>query len=336
MATSDARPIPRRNVAYRVYFPIYKNDGTLITTWTGMDSQVSMDGGNYAACTNEATEIQTSGTGYLDLTAAEMDADAVLVIVSVTNTDALPVVVALYPQEDTDIRVNLIEVDGNTSRVTTLASQLDNDTLGDVRTITDKLDTTLEADDTLWMFTEASLANAPSSGGGGSDAWITDLSGSFAADTAGAYQKAIYARTANLGSGTVYQQSQISNTKLTARCYTTLREIFTITDADTATDIWFTLKRFLADTDEDALLQVSLNGLVRINGAAPDGGDVGKASITAVGDVVTIEVDADIMGLLPAGTNGVWDVKYRESDDDVFVAYGGTASIVQVVTRATD
>jgi hypothetical protein len=41
----------------------------LITSWTGADSQVSKDGAAYAACTNEATEIGSSGTGYIELTA---------------------------------------------------------------------------------------------------------------------------------------------------------------------------------------------------------------------------------------------------------------------------
>ena len=87
MADTDARPVPKKNVAYRHYFAIRKNDGSLITTWAGMDSQRSLDGATMAACSNEAVEIATnSGCGYLDLTQTEMNVDAIVVKVTVTNT----------------------------------------------------------------------------------------------------------------------------------------------------------------------------------------------------------------------------------------------------------
>ena len=97
MAASDAKTVPEKNVAYRHYFAIRKNDGTLITSWTGADSERSLDGATFADCTNEATEIGTSGIGYLDLTASEMNTDATVLKVTVTNTDALPYVVTFFP-----------------------------------------------------------------------------------------------------------------------------------------------------------------------------------------------------------------------------------------------
>lgn len=106
MPASDAFPVPRKNTAWRVYFAIRKSDGTLITSWTGADSEESLDGGAFSDCTNEATEIGTSGCGYLDLTAAEMNADAVLVKITVTNTGALPLVLTLFPEEAGDYRVS--------------------------------------------------------------------------------------------------------------------------------------------------------------------------------------------------------------------------------------
>lgn len=110
MASGDARPVPQKNVAYRVYFEIRKKDGTLITTWAGMDSEVSKDGGSFTDCTNEATEIGTTGVGYIDLTSTEMNADNVTLKTTVTNTDALPVVIPLYPEEAGDIRVNVTQI----------------------------------------------------------------------------------------------------------------------------------------------------------------------------------------------------------------------------------
>ena len=111
MATTDARPVPRKNTAFRLYFAIRKNDGTLITTWAGQDSEVSKDGGSFADCTSEATEIGTSGCGYLELTASEMNADAVILKITVTNTDALPIVMTFFPEEQGDYRVGAVALD---------------------------------------------------------------------------------------------------------------------------------------------------------------------------------------------------------------------------------
>lgn len=113
MAATDARPLPKKGVAYRHYFAIRKNDGTLITSWTGQDSEVDKDGAGFSDCTNEATEISTSGVGYIDLTSTEMNADAVNLKVTVTNTSALPYVVTLFPEEAGDVRVDVTQVGSN-------------------------------------------------------------------------------------------------------------------------------------------------------------------------------------------------------------------------------
>lgn len=114
MAAADALPVPIKNTAFRLYFEVRKNDGTLITTWTGQDSEVSLDGAAYADCTNEATEIGTSGTGYIDLTSTEMNADFVFYKLTVTNTDALVTVIPIVttvggeiPADPTGIRAAL-------------------------------------------------------------------------------------------------------------------------------------------------------------------------------------------------------------------------------------
>lgn len=125
MAASDARPVPKKNTAFRLYFDIRKNDGTLITTWAGQDTELSLDGGNYSDATNEATEIQTSGTGYIDLTAAEMNYDSVIVKITVTNTDALPVVVVLFPEEAGDIRTDATQISGDSTAADNLELMFD-------------------------------------------------------------------------------------------------------------------------------------------------------------------------------------------------------------------
>lgn len=116
MASTDARPIPRKNAAFRVTFPILDADGDLVTGATALDSEVSGDGGTFADCTNEATEIATSsGMYYLDLTAAEMNYDTVAVIVKTTSTGAKTTPIVLYPEETGDIRVNVTQLSDDTT-----------------------------------------------------------------------------------------------------------------------------------------------------------------------------------------------------------------------------
>jgi len=108
MAASDAKPVPIKNTAYRVTFPIYDADGDLVTGATGLDSEVSKDAGTFADCTNEATEIATSsGIYYLDLTSTEMNADCVAVIVKTSSSGAKTTVLIMYPQESGDVKATV-------------------------------------------------------------------------------------------------------------------------------------------------------------------------------------------------------------------------------------
>ncbi len=111
MASGDATPFPKKNVAYRVTFPIFDNDGDLVTAAAALDSQISKDGGTFVAVTVEATEIATSsGMYFLDLTATEMNADTVAIIIKTTTTDAKTTPIVLYPEEAGDIRVNVTQI----------------------------------------------------------------------------------------------------------------------------------------------------------------------------------------------------------------------------------
>lgn len=113
MASTDSLPVPQKNVAYRVVFPILDADGDLVTGATGLDSEVSKDQGTFADCTNEATEIATSsGMYYLDLTSTEMNADCVAIIVKTTSSGAKTTPIVLYPQETGDIKVDVTSFGG--------------------------------------------------------------------------------------------------------------------------------------------------------------------------------------------------------------------------------
>lgn len=135
MGSTDAKPIPYKNAAFRAYLPIFDADGDLVSAATGLDSEVSKDGGAFADCTNEATEIGTSGMYYLDLTAAEMNADAVVIVVKSTSGKTSPIV--LYPEETGDIRVHMTSLaDGVLTAAKFAAGALDSVWSTATRTLT--------------------------------------------------------------------------------------------------------------------------------------------------------------------------------------------------------
>lgn len=97
MAAGDAKAIPVKNAALRITFPILDADGDLVTGAATLDSEVSIDGGTFADCTNEATEIATSsGMYFLDLTASEMNGDTIAVIVKTSTSGAKTTPIVMY------------------------------------------------------------------------------------------------------------------------------------------------------------------------------------------------------------------------------------------------
>lgn len=100
MASTDAKLFPQKNVAFRVTFPLLDADGDLVSSPISLDSEVSKDGGAFADCTNEATEIGSSGIFFLDLTSTEMNADTVAVIVK--SASAKTTLLVFYPMEAGD------------------------------------------------------------------------------------------------------------------------------------------------------------------------------------------------------------------------------------------
>lgn len=112
MAATDARPVPKKNVAFRWYLVILDADGDLVTGAAGLDSEVSVDGAAFADCTNEATEIGSTGIYFLDLTAGEMNGDAICVQVKTSTSGAKTTVGIFYPEEAGDIRVDVTSFGG--------------------------------------------------------------------------------------------------------------------------------------------------------------------------------------------------------------------------------
>ena len=92
----------KKNAAFKAVFPILDADGDLVTAAATLDSEVSIDGGTFADCINEAIEILTgSGMYYLDLTAAEMNGDVIAVIVKTTTAGAKTTALVFYTATQT-------------------------------------------------------------------------------------------------------------------------------------------------------------------------------------------------------------------------------------------
>lgn len=97
MAASDAQPLPRRGQAWRWYFNIPKTDGTYLTSGAGLAATLSKDGAAAASVTNAPVEAPAaSGFYYIDFTADETDADALLIRPSSSSSGAVTVPHVIY------------------------------------------------------------------------------------------------------------------------------------------------------------------------------------------------------------------------------------------------
>src|SRR3990170_7228543 len=86
----------KKNAAFTVTFPIYDNDGDLVSSAAALDSEVDKDAGGFIDATNEATEVGASGIYKLLLTSAEANADIITTITKTTTTNAKTAVNAMY------------------------------------------------------------------------------------------------------------------------------------------------------------------------------------------------------------------------------------------------
>jgi hypothetical protein len=153
MAASDAKLFPVKNTALRVTFPIYDNTGSLVSGAAGLDSEVSIDGAAFSDCTNEATEIGSSGIYTLDLTAGELNGDTIAILVKTSTTDAKTTVLVLYPIVTTaaQLGTNVVSMAANTLTASALATDAVTEiqsglaTAADLATATGYIDTEVAA-----------------------------------------------------------------------------------------------------------------------------------------------------------------------------------------------
>jgi hypothetical protein len=87
-----------KGAALTIYVPIYDAEfGELITGAAALDSEISKGGSAFYDCTNELTELGTTGVYSLLLTATEMSADSICVKMTTTTAGAKIMPVAIYP-----------------------------------------------------------------------------------------------------------------------------------------------------------------------------------------------------------------------------------------------
>ena len=140
MATTDATPVPIKNQRIRLTFPIFDADGDLVTGAASdtPDSQRSIDGATFAACSNEITELATaSGMYYLELNASEMNGDTIAVIVKTATAGTKTTPIVMYPttedfaslaaQIDSEMVLITADHDLTQSHIADLSTKADSD-----------------------------------------------------------------------------------------------------------------------------------------------------------------------------------------------------------------
>lgn len=132
MASTDSRPLPLKNTAYRRSFVILGADGRVVPGITWATSRISKDN---AAFANTSNSVQAVGEGnyYIDLTASEMNADSITWKGTHTTDGAPDFWFTLHPKESADVSVTLESnqdvrnVTGTVASVTALAANSIND-----------------------------------------------------------------------------------------------------------------------------------------------------------------------------------------------------------------
>lgn len=108
MAATDAQAFPFKNRAARFYAVILSTTtGNALTGGlTGLAAWISKDGGAFAATATFVGEVGTSGYVIVDLPAAEMNCDCMILEVRATNTGAKYCTIFVYPVHTTFLKAN--------------------------------------------------------------------------------------------------------------------------------------------------------------------------------------------------------------------------------------
>ncbi len=290
--------VRQKNVATYITIPIVDADGDIVTAATGLDSEIDTwtDGAfpnGFIDCTNEATEVGTTGIYYLSLTQAEMNVDYIYIRVQTTSAGAKTQHILIRTQIGDPLLYATTD-DGGVINVT--AGAIDNVDLVDLTTTTTTATTTSTCTSVTNPVTITSNAD------------ITAI----LADTS-AMDTSTELRTLLTGSDTAVS---ILTTGSTIAGVTTAATCTNLTNAPTAGDFTTTMKTSLnAATPASVVGAVgSVTGAVGSVTGNVGGNVVGSvASVTgAVGSVtggVTVTTNNDKTGyaLSAAGVDAIWD-----------------------------
>lgn len=344
MAATDARPIPRKNTAFRVYFPILDADGDLVTGASALDSEVSLDGAAFGDCTSEATEIGSTGNYYLDLTASEMNADAVVVQVKTSSSGAKTTVIVMYPEEAGDIRADVVAISGDSAAADNLEAAADGtgynlgggsvvaaSVTGAVGSVTGAVGSVAAGGITAGSIAADAI--------GASELAADAVAEIAAAITAGATAAQIWA----YASRTLTQSAaQVADVLAGGPIRATRGDTFSLslTGLGSITGrqaLWFTVKA-APRTDPDSASKVQVTeagGLLYLNGAA---GTSGHGAITvdsaALGNL-TIVVAAAATAQLAAPVAWSYDVQWKDATGLIHTLTSGSFLVDADVTWAT-
>lgn len=98
----------KKNAATKIVFPIYDNDGDLVTAAAALDTEYSLDGGAFGDCASEATEIGATGIYYLNVAAGETNGDVACFQVKTSTANAKTSVLVFYTSAQTLDEVDAI------------------------------------------------------------------------------------------------------------------------------------------------------------------------------------------------------------------------------------
>jgi hypothetical protein len=94
---NNALPYPVYGAPWTIIVEIRDNDGDLVTSAAGLDSEISKNADTSTDCTAEATEIGATGRYYLSLTGTELTCDIASIIVKTSTSDAKTASETLMP-----------------------------------------------------------------------------------------------------------------------------------------------------------------------------------------------------------------------------------------------
>jgi hypothetical protein len=118
MATTDAKPVVKKNTAARVYFDLRDGSGVLQTGKT-CTVTASRDGAAFA--TNGWTVTEVAGGVYYAENTTGSNQNVDHIALKVTASGCIDVLMHIYPVEDTDIPVDVQAVNANTTAADRLA-----------------------------------------------------------------------------------------------------------------------------------------------------------------------------------------------------------------------